>query len=301
MSTIPANSTSIISSGEQSTSYTTRQTENTTESKTAASGTQSNAANFSAKDILSLSDQNALFQVLRPTKLTVVNAEGSALQYNIGDADQTLAFRNYLAAKQNGDTLELSSESLARFQEIEKNAVVPKLNVRIITEENLGYHGPGIMTSSERASQKDWDDNPQNRWAMKPGAEAFAGHDILKTAYPGAPIDDYGYSYTMPALYIERPTGIKTPTWTYQNEKGETVNLMIDKNGKATDAKGNVVELTGKEGLGKSVPEITAFDQVNLGGLSLDERKTFLDGVQKLLDDNGYGMFSSREFRYGAW
>ncbi|MGL6194574.1 MAG: hypothetical protein ACRC2T_07090 [Thermoguttaceae bacterium] len=162
---------------------------------------------------------------------------------------------------------------------------------------------PGISDAMKLSkSQKNWDENPLSRWDYNTGAEAFQGHDIMQwmtdntdvrsimidgknRVYGSQPIDEYGYSYKAPADYQARP----------EQGVGKRLGVIVD------EAYFQVLDSGPKVDLTPSAPStmLDTQDRVGLQGLTLEERKTFLDGVQNILDENNIDL-NSRELRYGG-
>ncbi|MGL6197121.1 MAG: hypothetical protein ACRC2T_20110 [Thermoguttaceae bacterium] len=192
------------------------------------------------------------------------------------------------------DSAALPAEHVARIAESRANRP-PSL-------VDIFYPGAAEASRINKA-QQEWDNNPLSRWDYNKGAEAYQGHDIMqwmtddfvtvvsednnwgqKVTFGKFPVDEYGYSYNPPARYQGRPEqGLDVVQSRYLDDKYVEIH---DKN-PVKDAPAS--------------PNITlkTQDRVGLIGLTLEERKFFLDGVQQILDENNIDE-NARVLRYGG-
>ncbi|MGL6195042.1 MAG: hypothetical protein ACRC2T_09500, partial [Thermoguttaceae bacterium] len=115
--------------------------------------------------------------------------------------------------------------------------------------------------------------NSQTSWTFQQGYEALQGHEILNTGIWN--VDEYGMSFSVPGVesYYSNGTMWKAP----ETQPVEVV--QYDVNGKEI-SRGPYVDTQPIDLTIKSV------DQVGLGSMSLDNRKTFLDRLQTLIDQS---------------
>ena len=170
---------------------------------------------------------------------------------------------------------------------------------------------PEILQAESRRTE--WYNNPMSRWEYAEGADDFKGHDIMQSMLdemefhigPSSPVsynqvaDEYGYVSQPPARisdnYMQFKPGGSGPIearW----------SLLDVKNGRPMPGTEWVeYQYRTANPTKPPIPEnqIESKDWCNLTGLTLDERKSFLDEVQKIIDANGYGM-NARQISYSS-
>ncbi|MGL6196388.1 MAG: hypothetical protein ACRC2T_16350 [Thermoguttaceae bacterium] len=182
--------------------------------------------------------------------------------------------------------------------EIKKNSQSLCYGFEGFSSEVLSNIDKSMRMADETADimerQLEWNNNP---WKFASGSEAFQGHEIMNSMLKeinfrpetgnsdgtrSLPvIDEYGYNSQPPAVIAEQPGSFIPMNIAYViDERNEIHQVAM----KSAPLPHNTIETK---------------DWVNLPGLTLDERKTFLDGVQKLIDQNGYGL-DARYLRYSG-
>jgi hypothetical protein len=155
-----------------------------------------------------------------------------------------------------------------------------KYNEMLIKMSNDGIQPMhGFRTSLNKIEGTDW--------MIADGAEALIGHEILHwiegqatsatadtfwNAYSAVDqrINEYGFAMDMPAAY---------------KDLSYLVTTLVDFNGTTQKA-----PIYGLDAGTIYAPEINFTDALGLGGMSLDDRKLFLDMAQKVLDNVMPGM-----------
>lgn len=123
-------------------------------------------------------------------------------------------------------------------------------------------------------------------WMIADGAEALIGHDVLnlyenevstfdsfQNEYGAVNrrINEYGYAVDMPGKY---------------QDLSYLAATLVNADGTTSKTPG----LLGLDGGQTYAPEINYTDALGLSGMSLDDRKLFLDTVQNILDDVAPGL-----------
>lgn len=136
-----------------------------------------------------------------------------------------------------------------------------------------------------------WNNDVSSRYETRPGAEALRGHGLLDL-YAGklesgqSTVDEYGYSNNLPVSRKEPPGSL--PVAAGDLRFGGVLTLA---DGTVIDYDNMSWEETQKRMASNTVkPEAVSHDSVGLYGLSLDERKSFLDNVQELIDKSGLDL-----------
>jgi hypothetical protein len=123
-------------------------------------------------------------------------------------------------------------------------------------------------------------------WQVADGCEALDNHEVLRLyennrgqndyGYLSPNMDEYGYVSKIPALYQGQGRGRSIPFEITTTIEGNTVKTEVS-----------------------IKPEIVVVDALGLGGMTLDDRKSFLTQVQSILDNVMPGL-DARQLRYFA-
>ncbi|MGL6226784.1 MAG: hypothetical protein ACRC10_09190 [Thermoguttaceae bacterium] len=145
-----------------------------------------------------------------------------------------------------------------------------------------------------------WNNDVTSRFQLQQGAEALQGHDLFKSVAAKmvsgqSMVDDYGYTNLLPMRAKESPGSLPLAA--------DAVRLR----GTFTFSDGRVLdyenmsweEVQKRMNPSSSGAEAVSLDSVGLYGLSLDERKSFLESVQQLIDKNGLEL-NARDLQYIA-
>jgi hypothetical protein len=135
-------------------------------------------------------------------------------------------------------------------------------------------------------------------WMIADGAEALIGHDVLgmfenantKFNANAGQVNEYGFAISMPGSYAGA---------SYQTTTLYTPPLYNVISGKYEQQPEVHVPLFGMDGGQTYSPEIQFRSALGLDGMSLGDRKLFLDSVQKILDDVMPGM-DARQLQYST-
>ncbi|MGL6194571.1 MAG: hypothetical protein ACRC2T_07075 [Thermoguttaceae bacterium] len=155
--------------------------------------------------------------------------------------------------------------------------------------------------AQREAVQKEWEtwnNDVTSRFQLQQGAESLQGHDLFKNfaekLVPGlSMVDEYGYTNTLPATAKEPPGSLPIAA-----DAMRLRGTLTFSDGRVLDYDNMSWEEVQKHMTpSSSKPEAASFDSVGLYGLSLDERKSFLDSVQQLIDKNGLEL-NARDLKY---
>jgi len=140
-------------------------------------------------------------------------------------------------------------------------------------------------------------------WMIADGAEALIGHDVLSmfenahtqfNANAGQ-VNEYGFAISMPGSYA----GAGISYQSYQTTTLYTPPLYNVISGKYDKQPEVHVPILGLDGGQTYSPEIQFRSVLGLDGMSLDDRKLFLDKVQTILNDVMPGM-DARQLSYST-
>ncbi|MGL6196882.1 MAG: hypothetical protein ACRC2T_18875 [Thermoguttaceae bacterium] len=151
---------------------------------------------------------------------------------------------------------------------------------------------------TEKAWEK-WNSDVTSHFQLEKGAEELEGHEIFryfaeKWDTKTDTIDEYGYAISMPAYKKENPDQPNdkplAEMWTYSGS-----SMCID--GVNYEDEDAIRAFFEKQShlVPKAEPEMQSRDAVALKGLTLEERKFFLERVQKLMDENEIEIFSDKK------
>lgn len=239
--------------------------------------------------------------------VSLFSSSFSAYAANLKYCSATETQKSQEKAEQKGDTLELSSSGGSPRFDSPHAALTRSNPAQSRKGENLSQE---ILDNMERtalkadetvslfARQQEWTNNPSSRWEFAAGAEAFKGHQIMdamlreiqfqpssENSYgvSSSPIiDEYGYGSQPPARIMERPGMFTSKNIAFEIDSNNEIHQVVMQSAPISS---NAIETK---------------DWVNLPGLTLDERKTFLDGVQDLINENGYEL-DARYLRYSGY